>query len=200
MFEQILRLNPAGINAGLDISESMLSRARRRLPKHESFCIVRGDASKLPYPDDRFDFLINNFMLDLLPQEDYPIVFREFNRVLKTQGRLIMTTMTYGREWYSQANCSQCDLSGTLPGKSRCRFKGRIFAYPNADASNRADHDRLVGGGTPTVSPKQVDPSTWPAAFSILGAGIFSSRNDVMHSLTDYQSKQATHKRLDDHA
>ena len=41
-------------------------------------------------------------MFDLLPENDFIIVLREFLRVLKTNGRVTISTMTYGRKWYNQ--------------------------------------------------------------------------------------------------
>jgi ubiquinone/menaquinone biosynthesis C-methylase UbiE len=102
LFEQIINLNPNGRNEGLDISESMLKKARIRLSKYKNFNLIHGDAYKLPYDDDTFDVLVNNYMFDLLPSEVYPSIFQEFKRVLKPNGRLVITTMTEGKEWYSR--------------------------------------------------------------------------------------------------
>lgn len=97
LFEEIVKLNPRGRNEGLDISEPMLKKARKRLKEYEHFNLVYGDASRLPYDDDTFDVLINNYMLDLLPEKDHKLLLNEFRRVLKPGGRMILTTMTFGR-------------------------------------------------------------------------------------------------------
>jgi ubiquinone/menaquinone biosynthesis C-methylase UbiE len=101
-FEHILIANPDGRNEGLDISDAMLTKARKRLRKYHNYHLVHGDAAALPYEDQSFDVLINSFMLDLLPREDYPALLQEFKRVLKPAGRLIITTMAHGRKWYSR--------------------------------------------------------------------------------------------------
>ncbi len=102
-FERIVRLNPNGRNEGIDLSPEMLARARERLAKRfGNYSLRVGDTYSLPYPDDTFDLLINNYMFDLLPEEDFGQVLAEFRRVMKSQGRLVITTMTPGREWHSR--------------------------------------------------------------------------------------------------
>jgi ubiquinone/menaquinone biosynthesis C-methylase UbiE len=45
--------------------------------------------------------LINNYMFDLLPQDDFTAVLAEFLRVLRPRGRLAMINMTLGEHWYN---------------------------------------------------------------------------------------------------
>lgn len=102
-FERIVRFNPHGRNEGIDLSPEMLARARERLGKRfGNYSLRVGDTCSLPYPDDTFDLVVNNYMFDLLPEEDFAQVLAEFRRVLKSQGRLVITTMTFGREWHSR--------------------------------------------------------------------------------------------------
>ncbi len=68
----------------------------------KSFRLQVGDAYDLEYPDSTFDVVINNYMFDLLPEEDFPIVFREFSRVLRPGGRLVMVNMTLSERWYGR--------------------------------------------------------------------------------------------------
>jgi ubiquinone/menaquinone biosynthesis C-methylase UbiE len=103
MFAQMVRLNPNGRNEGIDLSPDMLAIAKKRLSKHLSnYTLQVGDAYNLPYPDATFDLIMNNYMFDLLPEEDFSKVLQEFKRVLKTKGRMVITTMTCGRRWYSR--------------------------------------------------------------------------------------------------
>ena len=101
-FKKIVELNPNGRNEGIDISEDMIKVARKRLRKYKHFKLKRGEAGKLPYKSNSFDILINSFMLDLLPEKDYKAILKEYKRVLKKNGRVVITTMTNGREWYSR--------------------------------------------------------------------------------------------------
>ena len=102
-FSEILKLNPAGMNEGVDITEEMLARARKKAEELgvSNYRLLVGDAYNLEYPDSTFDALINNYMFDLLPEDDFPTVLGEFKRVLRPGGRLVMVNMTKGEHWYN---------------------------------------------------------------------------------------------------
>ena len=69
-FERILMANPSGRNEGIDLTEAMLSRARKRAIKQgvDNYRLEIGDAYSLKYPDGNFDVLINNYMFDSVYQ------------------------------------------------------------------------------------------------------------------------------------
>jgi ubiquinone/menaquinone biosynthesis C-methylase UbiE len=102
-FSDILKLNPGGKNEGIDITEEMLARARKKAEQSgaSNYRLLVGDAYNLEYPDSAFDVLINNYMFDLLPEDDFPTVLGEFKRVLRPGGRLVMVNMTKGEHWYN---------------------------------------------------------------------------------------------------
>jgi len=102
-FERILKANPSGRNEGIDLTEAMLIRADRKAAKSESnnYRLRVGDAYDLDFPDNSFDVLINNYMFDLLPQQDFLTVLEEFKRVLRPGGRLAMVNMTKGERWFN---------------------------------------------------------------------------------------------------
>ena len=102
-FERIVDANRNGQNDGIDLSPEMLARAENRLKKHHSnYSLKVADAYSLPYPDATFDVIFNSYMFDLLPEKDFSQVLLEFKRVLKPGGRIVITSMTMGRKWYSQ--------------------------------------------------------------------------------------------------
>ena len=102
-FERILKSNPSGRNEGIDLTDAMLIRAERRAAKLSlhNYRLGIGDAYELEFPDDSFDVLINNYMFDLLPQQDFLTVLEEFKRVLRPGGRLAMVNMSQGERWYN---------------------------------------------------------------------------------------------------
>jgi ubiquinone/menaquinone biosynthesis C-methylase UbiE len=102
LFERIVRMNESGVNEGIDISPDMLSRAENRLKKGgtHNYHLQLGNASTLPFKPEEFDLVVNSFMLDLLPEESLGVVLSEFLRVLKPGGRVVISTMTFGSEWY----------------------------------------------------------------------------------------------------
>jgi ubiquinone/menaquinone biosynthesis C-methylase UbiE len=104
LFERIVWINQAGRNEGIDLSPEMLEKAKNRLgsKRFHNYSLKVADAYSLSYPDETFDLIMNSYMFDLLPEEDFPRVLNEFKRVLKPGGRMVITSMTYGRKWYSR--------------------------------------------------------------------------------------------------
>jgi len=102
-FERILKANPSGRNEGIDLTAAMLIRAEKRAASTgiKSYRLTVGDACALDFPDNDFDVLINNYMLDLLPEGDFLTVLAEFRRVLRPGGRLVLVNMTKGMRWYN---------------------------------------------------------------------------------------------------
>ena len=102
-FLEILRLNFTGQNEGIDLTEGMLNRAKEKAKNLGAFNyrLELGDAYNLPYPDNSFDLVINNYMFDLLPEEDFSVVLVEFKRVLRPGGRLVLVNMTKPEHWYN---------------------------------------------------------------------------------------------------
>jgi len=41
-------------------------------------------------------------LLDLLPEKDFKDILNEFYRVLKPDGRIVITSMSFGEKWYSR--------------------------------------------------------------------------------------------------
>ena len=95
-FQEILQANPDGENIGIDLTPAMLEKAKSKALKSgaNNFKLVIGDAYHLQFPDAHFDLLMNNYMFDLLPEEDFLTVLKEFKRVLKPGGRLVLINMT----------------------------------------------------------------------------------------------------------
>lgn len=104
LFAKIVAQNPNGRNEGVDISPNMLFRARQRLARMPTAAwnLQIGNAYDLPYKDSTFDLVFNTYMLDLLPEEDFPKVLREFHRVLRPGGRLVIVTFGFGKFWYNR--------------------------------------------------------------------------------------------------
>ena len=103
-FFEILKANPDGENVGIDLTPAMLERARLKAATSGTthYQITTGDAYEMQFPDQHFDLLMNNYMFDLLPEKDFPLVLKEFKRVLKPGGRLVMVNMTRAEHAYQQ--------------------------------------------------------------------------------------------------
>lgn len=73
---------------GIDASESVLSLASKNHPEFE---LAHGNAYALPYPDSFFDVVMMECVLTLL--DDPAAALSEASRVLKKDGRLIISTL-----------------------------------------------------------------------------------------------------------
>jgi ubiquinone/menaquinone biosynthesis C-methylase UbiE len=116
--------NIAGLKrcVGVDLSERMLARTRKRLvaagDKQINLC--RTNALSLPFPGASFDMLFNLYMMDLLLEEDFPVVLREFARVLRPGGRLVVLSMAEQARmmnaiWIWLYRCSPVIVGGCRP-------------------------------------------------------------------------------------
>lgn len=81
---------PEGKAVGVDIVPEMLQRAETNLRMfdlhHVTFQSATGE--RLPFPDDHFDVVISNGVINLIPDKDTAL--SEILRVLKTGGRLMI--------------------------------------------------------------------------------------------------------------
>ena len=95
---EIVKRNPNGWVEGVDISPKMLEKARQRLLKlgSRNFKLHLCDCRNLPFENNSFDIVISQYLLDILPVEDFIPVLQEFKRVLRNGGRLILVNMTKG--------------------------------------------------------------------------------------------------------
>lgn len=76
----------AGSATGFDLSESMLGVARNRCP---DATFKQGNATDLPFEDQRFDVVVSSFMLMFVP--DPVKSLSEMRRVLRPGGRLVIS-------------------------------------------------------------------------------------------------------------
>lgn len=85
-----LLLLPRGARAvGVDLSEAMLARARKKLPLSDCDIELRaGDAQALPFDDESFDVAVLNLILSVVP--DPARCLGEALRVLEVEGRIVV--------------------------------------------------------------------------------------------------------------
>ncbi|GAF09240.1 class I SAM-dependent methyltransferase [Paenibacillus pini] len=86
LLSNISQIYPNGNYNGIDISDSMIEKARSKFKNEENFIV--GDSHSLPYKNDRFDIIINTISFHHYEQPDK--VISEMYRVLKPGGRLLL--------------------------------------------------------------------------------------------------------------
>jgi ubiquinone/menaquinone biosynthesis C-methylase UbiE len=104
LFEKIINKNKTGLNFGVDLSLDMISRAKNKLKTApEKFLLSLGNAFNLPYKNESFDFIFSSYVLDLLPEDSFNTVLKEFYRVLKPNSTGVLITMSVGSKWYNKS-------------------------------------------------------------------------------------------------
>jgi arsenite methyltransferase len=79
---------------GIDMTRAMLAKARTAAAEmgFTNVEFVEAEAEQLPFPDESFDVVISNGVIDLIPDKD--AVFSELHRVLAPGGRIQIADVT----------------------------------------------------------------------------------------------------------
>jgi SAM-dependent methyltransferase len=79
---------------GIDMTAAMLAKARAAAAELgvTNVEFVEAEAEQLPFPDESFDVVISNGVIDLIPDKD--AVFSELQRVLVPGGRIQIADVT----------------------------------------------------------------------------------------------------------
>jgi arsenite methyltransferase len=83
-----------GSVSGIDMTPEMLTKARAAAAEMNAANVefVESEAERLPFPDESFDVVISNGVIDLIPDKD--AVFAELSRVLVPGGRIQIADVT----------------------------------------------------------------------------------------------------------
>jgi arsenite methyltransferase len=81
-------VGPEGRVCGIDISEDMLARSRKRCAEQPWTEFQIADATNLPYPDDTFDAAVSTQVYEYVA--DIPRALAELYRVMRKGGRVVV--------------------------------------------------------------------------------------------------------------
>ena len=98
---------------GIDVSERMLALARRQVPEADFQAM---DARTLEFPPASFDGITAVYVVFHLPRVEHAALFAGFERVLKPDGRLLLTLATH-------------DYTGQDEFDGEIEFLGRRLPY-----------------------------------------------------------------------
>lgn len=85
------QVGESGLAVGVDLASRMLRAARRRSP---GVILAQADARSLPFGVGAFDLVWSSYFLDLVPTEELTPLLREFRRVLRPGGRLLLVSLS----------------------------------------------------------------------------------------------------------
>ena len=126
---------------GLDLSEAYVREAKRHLTRWSRTNLMVGNAESIPLPDESQDAVTSIFMFHELPPKVRRIVLREFARVLKPGGRLILVdSLQHGSDSASYS-VQACSVTASDYGESRNRevesFAASHRITPSSESSSR---------------------------------------------------------------
>jgi demethylmenaquinone methyltransferase / 2-methoxy-6-polyprenyl-1,4-benzoquinol methylase len=108
------------------------------VPEGRSVMFAAGDAMRLPFADDTFDFSVNGFMLRNVA--DLPATFAELRRILKPGGRLACLDLTPPRgpmrRFFSLYIATVVPVLGLLVGGNYAAYRylfQSLSIHPDAD-------------------------------------------------------------------
>lgn len=167
------RVGPTGKVIGIDMTPSMLERARANAASggYTNVEFYLGTIDRLPLPDASVDCVISNCVINLAP--DKPAVFREIARVLKPGGRLAVSDIALKSELPPEVASSMAAYVGCIGGAiliSEYRagllaagFEGVEIVDSGADLNAYAKVENQAGccspGMTGQVEPNQTTTS-----------------------------------------
>jgi ubiquinone/menaquinone biosynthesis C-methylase UbiE len=131
-FYDIVKRNPDGTNIGIDISAGMLKKAKKRLSQLSgaNYVLKQASAFDLEEDDEKFDVLINNYMFDLIRFDQMAAILKEFKRVLKKGGKLVLVNMTVGEKFGSGIYDLLYRISPRMMGGCRgIRLSGKLAKH-----------------------------------------------------------------------
>ena len=107
-------VGPTGHVTGVDMTDEQLAKAERLRAGARHIDFVPGRLEALPLPDDSYDVVISNGVINLCP--DKPTVFREAARVLAPGGRLAIADIIAARALPDSVTCNADLWSACIGG------------------------------------------------------------------------------------
>jgi ubiquinone/menaquinone biosynthesis C-methylase UbiE len=146
-FARLIEASGADGAVGVDVAPGMLEVARERVP---SATLMLADALRLPFADASFDCLLSSYTLEVLPDAAMLPALREWHRVLRAGGRIVVCNLTDGE--------GEADAAMTED------WRRRFVADPEAFGGARPLHAALIlaEAGFVDMTRRYVGPD-WPS-------------------------------------
>ena len=113
---------PTGKIYGIDRSETMITLAWKNAAR-ANFPVdlvefIQAPISEIPLQGSRIDLIVSNCVINLVPDEDKPKVFKEMHRLLKPGGRVTISDLLARRQMPEHIRHDAALLCGCVAGAS----------------------------------------------------------------------------------
>jgi len=83
----------SGLAIGVDMSKDMLDRARMNATKAsiDNVSFIESQITEIALPSNLSDCVVSNCVINLVPEDEKPLVFNEIHRILKPGGRMVVS-------------------------------------------------------------------------------------------------------------
>jgi SAM-dependent methyltransferase len=135
------RVGPSGRVFGLDMTDEMLSLARRNATEAGAINVefLKGEIEAVPLPADSIDVVISNCVVNLAA--DKPAVFREIARVLRPGGRMGISDIVAEDHLTAEQRAERGSYTGCIAGAlSMAEFRSGLEAAGFGDISITPTH------------------------------------------------------------
>lgn len=137
LFRRLLDRNGNGLTVGFDLSPGMVAMVKRTLNGFHGknggsargrYALQAVDARHMPFRDGFFDALFNCYLFELLPEQDILLTLREFRRVLRPGGRLLLVNVSEERRSFNFIYGALSSAAPSYWGRQVARFMPSLLA------------------------------------------------------------------------
>jgi len=143
VFMAARKVGDTGMAIGIDMSKDMLARARLNASK-SSITNVRFVESKITHidlPSYASNCVISNCVINLVPEQDKHLVFKEIFRILKPGGRVAVSDILAKKAFPDDMRASIALYVGCISGASMVKEYERYLRDAGFEG-NLSDHER----------------------------------------------------------
>ncbi|MEX2231586.1 MAG: methyltransferase domain-containing protein [Cyclobacteriaceae bacterium] len=118
-FIAALKVGASGKVAGVDMTDEQLEKAEalRKALKFDNVSFHKSYIEKLPFPDNSFDAVISNGVINLVPDKEK--VFAEVARILKPGGRMVIADIVTEKQLPENVTCDSTLWAACIGGASQ---------------------------------------------------------------------------------
>jgi len=118
-FVAALKVGETGFVVGVDMTDEQLEKSEqlRRANNFNTISFHKSYIENLPFPDESFDVVISNGVINLCPDKDK--VFSEVARVLKPKGRLVIADIVTEKQLPENVVCNSTLWAACIGGAAQ---------------------------------------------------------------------------------